>query len=198
MFNLDEYARDLVAGQPHPPRRVPLFRLVLRTYLTRAGLAVSGFALAVGVPLTIVSAFTSGPVWARLLLLGAASLITLLFAVSPLVGAVRLQSALRHGIRVDGEILDVRWFAPSLRPPTIDAGTYGMARGTRRVHHPAGSFDERFESDAPWASDLTDGGAIALLVHPQRRTTLRDLGPRPPPRRAASTHFSAPAAAPHV
>lgn len=83
-------------------------------------------------------------------------------------------SALGHqGRRRDPE---GRLVASTLRPPTIEAANNGFAIGTRRVFHPAGTFDERYES-ATWARDLGNGVRVTPLADPSSPRVHFDLGP---------------------
>jgi hypothetical protein len=178
MSALDEYAAEIVNRLPQPPRSVSTWALIKRMYRTQGARWSLGFALILGLPATFVFAFVAeGDLWLRVpvsLFLGA---FTIFLFVLPAVGAIRLSRALVTGLRVEGEIVSAHWTAPGLRPATIEAGTYGMAIGTRRVFHPTGTFEEKFQSDSRWARELTAGLRIALLVDQTLPRVLFDLGP---------------------
>lgn len=148
-----------------------------RIYTSRPGVAMTAFALLIGIPATVASIVAVGSTWERVSLIAVCAGITATFAALPAIGAVRFRRLIIQGIRAPGEILTVRWHAAGIRPETIDAADNGMARGTRRVFHPSGVFDETFESDAPWASTLGVGTAIDLLIDPSRLKVWLDLGP---------------------
>lgn len=176
---LDEVAAEIVHRLPQPPRSVSTVALIKRMYRSRAAPWFVGFALILGLPLTLVFAFVAeGDLWLRILAGLFVGAFTLSLFGLPAFSAIRLARAIESDLRVDGEILEAEWTAPGLRPETIDAGTYGMAAGTRRVFHPTGAFDESFQSDSKWARELTAGTRIAVLVHPTLPRVDFDLGPR--------------------
>jgi hypothetical protein len=180
MAFLDEYARATVASQPDPPRRVPLWPLLGRSYRSRVGAIAIGVAVLLGAPMIFASyLLVVGPLWQRLALAVLFTLFTIVFASAPAMRGLHLRSALRYGIRVEGEIVSADWTAPEFWPETVDAATHGITRGTRRVQHPAGVFEDSFISDSAWASKLTPGTKVKLLAHPERRRVLVDLGPSP-------------------
>lgn len=180
MAFLDDYARDTVASQPDPPRRVPLWSLLARSYRSRGGAIAVGVAVLLGAPMIFASyLLVVGPLWQRLALAIFSTLFTFVFASIPALRGLHLRSALRYGIRVEGEIVAAHWAAPEFWPETVDAATHGIARGTRRVQHPTGVFEDSFISDSAWASKLTPGTRVKLLAHPSRQRVLVDLGPSP-------------------
>ena len=181
-MSLATYARELVARQPEPPRQVPLGGTLRRAYGSGAAIAMLAFAVLAGLPATIGSFLATGPDVIRVFVVGVCGIVTLLFAGAPALGALRFRRALATGIAVNAEILTVRQTPPRLRGDTIEASTHGLGRGTRRVDHPRGSFDERFETDAAWAAELAPGLQIRVLANPKQRATLLDLGPVREPR----------------
>ena len=179
MSALDEYAAAVVGRMPDPPRDVPTLVLIRRVYGMGGAPWVAGFGLATALFTICLAVFrVSGPIWAQITLFGILSVVSIVFMAAPAIGAIRLARALRWGIKVEGEILKAAWSRSELRPPTIEAGTNGMAVGTRRVFHPAGTFDERYESDSTWARDLGNGGVrVMLLADPSSGRVHFDLGP---------------------
>lgn len=133
-----------------------------------------GFGLLLGLPATAAAILSEGSWWLRAALVLSLGGFTLLILMTPAIGALRVYRALGHGIRVPGVILTAEWTA---RPATVDATTHGFTTGIRRVMHPLGAFEERFESDSPWARLLQPGIDISLLADPARPKVLFDLGP---------------------
>jgi hypothetical protein len=195
MSFLDEYAAQVVSEMPDPPRAVPMRTILAHMYRTSEGRWMVGLGLALGLPATIVFAFAAqGDLWAKILGLAIVVPTTVALLGTPAWASLRLARALASGIRVQGEILRARWQGPESAIPTIAAASHGMTRGTRRVFHPAGEFDESFESDAAWADELVPGAQVAVLAHPAEQRVLFDLGPiqdrsprrkAPPPRAEA-------------
>lgn len=178
MSELEELAAEIVDRLPQPPRSVSRGALIKRMYRSRVARWFVGFGLILGLPLTFVFAFVAeGDLWLRILLSLFVGAFTIFLFGLPALSAIRLSRALQWDLRVEGEILTARWTAPGLRPETIEAGTYGMAAGMRRVFHPRGAFEEGFQSDSKWARELTAGTRIALLVHPTLPRVHFDLGP---------------------
>lgn len=178
MSSLDEYAADVVGRLPNPPRTISTLAILGHLYRTSAARWLVGFGLVLGLPVTIVFAFLAeGELWVRILGLAIIVPTTFMLLAAPAIGGLRLARALAAGIQIRGEIVTARWQGPGLRPPTIEAGSHGMTVGTRHVYHPAGEFDESFESDSRWAHELTPGKQVALLGHPSERRVFFDLGP---------------------
>jgi hypothetical protein len=179
MSELDEIAADIVGRVPDPPRPVPTWLLVRRLYRTSGARWVAGLGLILGVPTTVAALAAAGLLWQRIALAGLLGAFTIFIIFAPAIGAIRLARSLRTGMTIEGEILTVRWSAPSLRPATVEAGRNGMAVGKRRVFHPAGTFEERFESDSRWARELVAGTRVRVLADPSRPRVQFDLGPIP-------------------
>lgn len=181
MTTVTEAARAAMRIKPNPPRRVPFWPFLVSTYWSAPGIALAGFALVLGLPLTLVGLFfIPGPPWQRAAFVAVYGLITAVIGFAPAIGALRFWRAVRIGVVARGEILTVHWAPPELRPVTVDAGRNGFAHGKRRVFYPNGAQAEAFESDAPWSSELKSGTKTRLLVHPTRRQVLLDLGPDNP------------------
>ena len=180
MSSLDEYAADIIGADSVPPRHTPLRRIAAHSYSSKAARWLVGVGLVLGVPTAIfflVVDVVDGEQWLRVGLVVFAIAFTVLLAGAPAIGALRLWSALRSGIVVDGEVVSARWDPPSLRPATIDAADHGFAEGRRRVFHPVGSFEQSFESDSRWARDLTPGTTVRLLADSRAARVRFDLGP---------------------
>jgi hypothetical protein len=176
--SLDEYAADVVRQLPNPPRTISTLAIVGQLYRTSGARWLVGFGLVLGLPVTLLFAFVGeGELWARILGLAIVVPTTFMLLAAPAIGGLRLGRALAAGIQVRGEIVTARWEGPGLRPPTFDAASHGMTVGTRHVYHPAGEFDESFESDSRWAHELRPGKQVELLAHPSERRVFFDLGP---------------------
>jgi hypothetical protein len=176
-MNIDTYVRGVVRSQPDPPRIASLRALVAKSYLNRVALMLLAFGLALGIAGAAVALIAQGPAWLRAVMFLVSGAVAILFAGSPAIRAVRYYRALRNGIRVVAEVTEAAWTSPSIRPPTIEAGSHGMTRGIRRVHHPSMTFEQAFESDAPWAARLGPGSSVWLLADRTRPRVLIDLGP---------------------
>lgn len=168
--------RQAVAAKPDPPRIAPTRALLFANYRSTAGKSLVGMGIimvAVGVLFAVIAA-TDEPlfVWFAL----AMGALGLFMIVVPTLPARRAARAIRTGVRIEGEIVDIAY-----RPPgpgaTIDAFTNGFATGRRRVLHPRGVFEETFETDAAWAGQLRPGSRIELLADPLDQRVLVDLGP---------------------
>lgn len=147
-------------------------------YRTTEARWMVGLGVLLGVPVTIVLAFVAeGELWTKALGLAIIVPTTVMLVGTPAFASWRLAHALASGIRVRGEIIRSKWHGPATGTPTIGAASYGMTRGTRRVHHPAGQFNESFESDSAWAGALKPGTQVMLLAHPTERRVFFDLGP---------------------
>lgn len=177
MSGLDEYAAEVVSRLPSPPRAISTKAILWRVYSSTEGRWLLVVGLVLGLPATLIIAFVvEGELWAKLTGLAIVLPTTLALLGAPAIGGLRLARALAHGIKVRGEILRGEWQAPEARA-TIQALSHGMTHGQRRVFHPAGRFDQVFESDSRWARDLEPGRQVALLAHPTERRVYFDLGP---------------------
>lgn len=174
---LDRRVEAAVRAQPDPPRHVPLGAFIRAGYGNAVALIFVTFALFSALTGVLVWWSATGEWWAGAIVLFVCGAGFVLFAVAPLVRVIRYHRAARHGILVPAAVTNAEWTAPELRPETIEAGKYGMARGTRRIAHPKGAYEERFESDSPWASELKPGTRVWLLVDPDLPRVLMDLGP---------------------
>lgn len=173
----DRYVDELVRSQPEPPRDPSWRELLLNSYSDRVALMLVAFGVAIALAGALTAMVAIGPLWQRAILFVVGGIGLVLFAGAPALRAFRYLRALRSGIRVLAEVITVTWTAPGIRPPTIEAGSNGMARGVRRVQHPAGDFEEPFEIDKPWALGLMPGDELLLLADPKRRRVLVDVGP---------------------
>lgn len=177
---LEEYARSIVVAQPEPPRIVSLKASVVASYSTGVAVVFAIVAL-LAVPGITIGLLTAGPWWQRAILVLVSAGAFVLFSGAPLLRGLRYRIALVRGAVVAGEIVEADWVAPGVRPPTLEASVHGMARGIRRVHHPNGTFEESFMSDAVWSSELRPGTRVRLLVDPAHQRVFFDLGPEETP-----------------
>lgn len=178
MSRLDEYAAAVVRRIPDPPRSVSTLTILSHVYRTTEARWIVGLGLGLALPVTIAFGFLAeGDLWAKVVGLGIMVPATVFFVGVPAIGSLRLARALASGIRVRGEIVEGRWQSPDKGIPTMEAASHGMTIGKRRVYHPAGQFEESFESDSKWANALKPGATIALLGHPTERRVFFDLGP---------------------
>ena len=168
--------RRAVAAKPDPPRIAPTRALLSASYGSTSGKSLVGMGIilvAVGVLFAVIAVTDDiGFVWFAL----AMGALGLFMIVVPTLPARRAARAIRTGVRIEGEIVDIAY-----RPPgpgaTIDALTNGFATGRRRVLHPRGVFEDTFETDATWAGQLRPGSRIELLADPLDQRVLVDLGP---------------------
>lgn len=171
------YVDDLVLSQPDPPRDPSWRVLLVNSYLNRVALVLVVFGLVIGLAGVVVAIVGVGSLLERMVVILISSIVVVLFAGAPALRALRYFRALQRGIRVVAEIVESTWTAPGIRPPTIEAGSHGMARGIRRVLHPLTEFAEPFETDQPWASHLKPGDLLLLLADPVQPRVLIELGP---------------------
>ena len=168
----------MVEGQPEPPRQVPLWPLVKRSYANRPGRILTACGLVLGLPLIAAGIATRDQGVFGVLLLLFSVTYTILFVSAPSIRAWRLARALKIGVVADAVVVRSMYSGPRLRPETIDAQVSGFARGTWRVTHPGrDAFEAPFESDAPWASKLRKGARARVLIPPDANRVLVDLGP---------------------
>jgi hypothetical protein len=172
----DTIVRKAVAAKPDPPRIAPTRALLSAKYRSTTGKSLVGmgiFVVAAGVPFA-VNAVTDDPgfVWFAL----AMGALGLLMIVAPTLAARRAARAIRTGIRVTTEVVEMSYLLPG-PGATIDAMANGFATGRRRVLHPRGVFEAKFETDATWAGQLHPGSRIDVLADPLRQRVLVDLGP---------------------
>jgi hypothetical protein len=149
----------------------------MRSYWSRSGRIITLVGLLLGVPSVFAAYIATGSIFEKVLLMAITVGITTVILAAAWVRGWRTCEALRYGQVARGQVLKSTWLGPGIRPPTIDAQTSGIARGTWRIQHPLGGFEATFESDAPWASKLVPGTAVRTVVHPTRRKVLLDLGP---------------------
>lgn len=173
----ERYVGDLVLTQPDPPRNPSWRVLLVNSYLNRVGLILVGFGLVLGLAGVLVGIVAVGSLLERVVLIFPSVMVVVLFAGAPALRALRYFRALQRGIRVLAEIVESTWSAPGIRPPTIEAGSHGMARGVRRVLHPTAVFEEPFETDRAWASHLKAGDRLLVLADPVQPRVLIELGP---------------------
>jgi hypothetical protein len=178
MTTLEEFANDRVSAQPEPPREISLWPVLVRSYWTRAGRAVTAVGLLLGVPVLAVSVVMSGSLLERGFLIAIVGSMTVFACGSPAIRAWRVRHSLQRGEVASAEVIRARWLGPRLRAPTVDAQTNGLMQGTWRVHHDrSGDFDAKFESDAPWAAQLRPGTVGRVLVDPNMPRVLLELAP---------------------
>lgn len=178
MSRLDEYAAAVVRRIPDPPRSVSTLTILSHVYRTTEARWIVGLGLGLALPVTIAFGFLAeGDLWAKVVGLGIMVSSDRLFRgrsrnwKSP-IGS---RTCVWHsGSRRDrgGSLAE-----PDKGIPTMEAASHGMTIGKRRVYHPAGQFEESFESDSKWANALKPGATIALLGHPTERRVFFDLGP---------------------
>jgi hypothetical protein len=94
----------------------------------------------------------------------------------PLIKAIRESRSTANGILADSVVHDVFFEPASVSRATLDAMTNGFATGKRVVMHPLGDFENDFESDEEWASSVTKGSIIQVLVAPTERKVLMNTG----------------------
>lgn len=129
--------------------------------------------VAVAIVLAVLAATDDpGFVWFALAI-GACGLFMI---VVPTLPARRAARAIRTGIRVTTQVIEMSYLPPG-PGATVDAIANGFATGRRRVLHPRGVFEAKFETDATWAGQLRPGSRIEVLADPLRQRVLVDLGP---------------------
>lgn len=172
--------RDRVRKHPQPPREVPagaLWKQVLarRDCLILMGLGTADLLFVIG---WIGRRDPAGPAtWVAAALF---VVVGLAMFAAPVVFFRRLRQALRHGLVREAIVHELQFQPSGETDVTPAARRNGFAWGMRVVEHPRGHFEDEFECDAPWASNLTHGSRVRVLVHPTRKKTLLDLGPAEP------------------
>lgn len=158
--------------QPIPPRVVSYRRLLRVTSATPATPVIALFGVAAIVSGLAFWLAESDIGWravaAGFFVFGA------LMLSAPFVKAQRLRRALEFGLLCSAQVTEIDTVESSSRR-TLEAMRNGYAAGRRRVHHPAGDFDQRFEFDGIGASQLRVGSTLRVLVAPERQTVLFEL-----------------------
>jgi len=94
----------------------------------------------------------------------------------PVLVALRLHRAVVHGYQVEARVLDVAIAKARDAGATVDSLRHGLAHGRWQVDHPRfGVFVADFETDAPWAANLSPGRIVRVLVDPRAPKVLLDL-----------------------
>lgn len=162
--SLRTWANQVVADQPLPPRRVPLWPLIRLRYVRES----TRYLLALG--LIGAAAFTAfslapddGP-WRMLGLALTAGLVG--WAVlRPTFAAVRLRHSLSFGTRATAIVMDVAYTAPHDAGESIESLRNGTATGRWRVEDGLSHvFVASFATDAPWAAVLRPGSVVEVLI----------------------------------
>lgn len=175
------FLRDQVRQQPQPPRPVPAGTLLKRVLIRRDSLILMGLG---AVDQLFVAGWIRGmdsvgpATWVAAILFVAVGAVML---AAPVVFFRRLRHALRHGLVREATVHELQFQPAGEANATLAATRHGFAWGMRVVEHPRGHFEDEFECDASWASDLTPGCRVRVLVHPTRKKTLLDLGPAEAP-----------------
>jgi hypothetical protein len=158
---LQRYAVERIERSPRPPRDVPIGDIFRLSYGSGPMRAAAIIAVILGV-LVIIAAVVLWRVALDPLLL---ILLGLLFGVGvplvPLVAGLRVRRAIRHGLVVHAEVIDV-----ADRARRHGGGPDAPTRlvGTARYEVPDGTVRTPFDVEAPWASDVSDGDVIVGLV----------------------------------
>jgi len=159
---------------PTPPRAVG-YGAVLGTVLrSTVGLIVALFGL---IPVVASVGFVvgaHGEAFAYVIGVCFLTFGTFVTAV-PFWYSMRVRRALADGLLADASVVQLET-AEGPNQRTMDAMGNGFAAGVRRVHHPLGGFDDRFQFDGPGASDVRTGSHMLLLVDPARRRVLLTVG----------------------
>src|SRR6266550_456759 len=171
---LRRFVLRILHQTPIPPRPVS-YGAVLRTVLrSTLGLIAALFGLG-GVVAGLVAVVSAhGQMWAYLfgvwfLIFGA-----VVIAI-PFWYAMRVRRALTDGLLVDASVVRLET-AQGPNRKTMDAMGNGFAAGLRNVHHPLGTFEERFEFDGPGASRLQVGSRLSVLIDPAGKRVLLTVG----------------------
>lgn len=175
-MGLDDLVRAAVRATPDPPRPVAMGSLLRANYGSTAGKSMVGVALVLGLPVTAIGFITARDDIGALGIALFGLLFTIVFLVVPAMPARGAARALERGVRVVAEVVAVN-VSPRGTRNTIDSIKNGFASGTWRVAHPMGSFEGKFETDAPWATRLHIGSRVQLLVDPDRQRVGITIGP---------------------
>ena len=177
-MSVDGYVRTILRRVPTPPRSVT-YRAVLGAVLR------STFGLAVGICVPLLVIAGSGALWAAdgqvsYVFAGWMLIIACLIVLILVTYSSRIRGALARGLEVEATVIHLdKAEGPGRR--TMDAMANGFVAGLRRVRHPLGEFEERFQYDGRGASSLRVGSQMLVLIDPDRRRVLLTVGIRDRP-----------------
>jgi hypothetical protein len=167
--------RAVVQHHPSPPRPVDTVRLTLSMYrgkvlriLLLESVIVAGFVI------TFYQSGGEAAGWAlRIFFVGAFGL----FLFGPGRNIFTVTRWVREGLVARAEVIEAHQGVGDWKRPAV--------RGRRVVHHPQlGDFHDGFSVEAPWASSVTAGSQLNVLVAPTERQSWLTLdverAPRPP------------------
>ncbi len=177
MNSLEHYLATAIAREPEPPRHLHFLSAVPAAYFRNSNyelLGLVGILTVVGISLARAFGVLLLSDWVAVsgLVLG-----VVMFA-APAVLSVRAWKAGQHGLVVQATVTDMILTVTGSRSP-LDPAPNGVASGKRRVAHPRGEYVEAFEFDGQGAATIVVGSQMSVLVDPNHRRTLFDLGPGP-------------------
>lgn len=168
---MSRLVEGVLAADAHPPRSVPLVRVVIAAVRTVLGLSAAIFGLG-GALLGLAFVIASDPIVRGFGLLFIAG--GLFFLGAPVVYAVRVHNALRVGVATTAEVMSVD-ARRDFDHATLDGMRSGSAAGTWRVRHPLGDFDAPFRYEGRGAARLRPGARVRVLTAPDARRVLLEL-----------------------
>lgn len=171
---LRTWASELVAGQPVPPRHVPLWPLLRLQYLRESSRYLSVLGLVgVGAFAAFSLAAGDGP-WRSIGQIASAGFVGWTL-IRPAFLALQARRWLASGTRATATVVDVAYTAARDAGDSVESLRNGMATGHWRIDDGRGHVSTiSFSTDAPWASMLREGSMVDLLV--DRGKTTWELG----------------------
>ena len=166
--SVTDFMQRVLSKQPEPPRRLPFretLRVVLRLKSMRI-LLIGGLTMAV--PLLSLGL----PPARDRAVVGLLCLVSSGLAVVPFIFAYHITRALRFGRASLAVVESLEYRGPGARD-TLDALANGIARGTWRL------LDGRrleYEIDEPWASKISVGVRVRILITGAAATKIIPVG----------------------
>jgi hypothetical protein len=165
---------EMTRARPTPPRPIDQSALRRRILLSRDSLIIWVLGLifiGLGV-LALLRGHLPPKTFTDVLILGGI-IVALgtggIMLVIPLVAVHRVKRALGQGVLAHAQVISVEFGRRTLASPE-------EAIGERLVDHPRGAFRTSFGISAPWRREIHEGSVMDVLVHPQKRKILFDLG----------------------
>lgn len=173
-MQIREMAWRAIERWPDPPRPVEFGRMLLTSVRSAVGLAAGLFGTVTSIAGVGFLVAARGGILAEII--GTVFLLAgLAILIVPIIYAWRVTRAIRYGLRCKAVVISMLETDRSSRA-TLDSMRNGLAAGVRRIVHPLGDFEERFQYDGPGAAELRTGDAMVVLVAPRRRKVILDLG----------------------
>jgi hypothetical protein len=161
---LRTWASELVAGQPVPPRHVPLWPLLRLQYLRESSRYLLVLGLVGAAAFVAASLAPGDSLWRAIGQIASAGFVGWT-VIRPAFLALQLRRWLTSGRRVTATVVDVAFVPARDAGDSVEALRNGMATGHWRIDDGSGHISTAsFATDAPWASVLREGSVVELLV----------------------------------